>query len=175
MLVSRNAQEYGNCAQTSFRAMQEHLQLRCNASDFVWALTPFPGIGTTGKTCGAVTGSLIALGLALGPDDPADKKQSETCHTAAHQFCLAFKKTFGSTDCEDIIERSCGKRYDLSSPEEAKNYAIAGGLMKCLQVVQNTVQMATEIIENSTINDENSMRAIESHRFPLQKSFLKKF
>jgi hypothetical protein len=86
------------------------------------------------------------MGLALGSADPADKEKSAKCHAAAHQFCLAVQKEFGSTRCGDIIERCCGARYDLTNPEDARKYVAAGGVQKCLNVVQTTVHMATEIL-----------------------------
>ena len=146
-LVIQFGKQYGNCAQTSFLALQDRFNLQCDVPSFVRAIAPLPGIGTTGETCGGVCGSLLALGLALGTADPADKHRSEKCHAAAHQFCSAVKKEFGSTDCGDIIERCCGRRFDLSNPLEAKQYAEAGGPMKCMNVVQTAVHIAAGILE----------------------------
>lgn len=153
MLVMKYGKQYANCAQTAFFALKEWLKLECDVPSFTRALTVLPGIGQTGKTCGGVSGSLVALGLVLGPADPADKEQSRKCHAAAHQFCLAVKNESGSTDCGDIIERCCGKRYDLSNPSEAKQYAEAGGIMKCINVVQTIVHIATGILEESKRNE----------------------
>ena len=50
----------GNCAQTTFLTLQEQFDLEGGA--ILKALTPFPGIALRGETCGAVTGSLMALG-----------------------------------------------------------------------------------------------------------------
>jgi hypothetical protein len=91
----------------------------------------------------------MAIGLALGSADPADKASAGRCHAAVHQFCLAVQKEFGSTRCGDVIERCCGARYDLSKPEEARKYVEAGGLQKCLNVVQTTVHLATAILEQA--------------------------
>ena len=138
-----------HCAQTSFLALQKRFNLQCDIPSFLRAITPLPGIGTTGETCGGVCGSLLALGLALGTADPTDKEQSEKCHAAAYQFCSAVKKEFGSTDCGDIIERCVGRRFDLSNPLEAKQYAEAGGMMECMKVVQTAVHIASGILENA--------------------------
>ena len=151
-LVVKYGKEYGNCAQTSFLTMLEWNNIECDVPSFVRALTAFPGIGGTGETCGAVSGSLVAMGLVLGPTDHTDKAQAGKCSAASHQFCLAVKKEFGSTDCGDIIEHCCGRRYDLSKPEEAKQYAEAGGMMKCMNVVQTAVHFATGILESERSN-----------------------
>lgn len=148
-IVVKYGRQYPNCAQTSFLSMRERNNLQCDESSFVHALTGFPAIGGTGETCGAVSGPLLALGLALAPTDPADKEQTAKCQAAARQFVLAVKQEYGSTRCPDIVERCCGTRYDLSKPQEAKKYAEAGGLQKCLNVVQTSVNIATRILEGA--------------------------
>ena len=59
--------ESGNCAQTAFAVLQERFDL--DGGQVLRALTAFPGIALRGETCGAVTGSLMALGLVCGRDD----------------------------------------------------------------------------------------------------------
>jgi hypothetical protein len=51
----------GNCAQTTFSILNEDFNLE--GEMILKALTPFPGIALRGETCGAVIGSLMALGL----------------------------------------------------------------------------------------------------------------
>src|SRR3970040_3032669 len=60
----------GNCAQTSFLVLKE--QFNIDDGMIVKALTPFPGVGLRGETCGAVIGSLMALGLVFGRDNIDD-------------------------------------------------------------------------------------------------------
>jgi hypothetical protein len=90
-LVMKHARP--NCAQTSFLAMREALDL--DAKDFEQTLDAYPGIGHTGETCGAVTGLLLAVGLALGPEDAADAEQTMKAGAAAHHLCAAFTGEFG--------------------------------------------------------------------------------
>jgi C_GCAxxG_C_C family probable redox protein len=148
-IVVRNAQHFGNCAQTGFFSVMERCNLECDEAGFQRALTALPGIGQTGETCGGVSGPLLAMGLALGPADPKDKEQGARCFAAARQFAAAVKDEFGSTRCPDIIEHCCGTRYDLSNPEDAKKYVAAGGLQKCVNVVQTTVHIASGILEGA--------------------------
>ena len=145
-MVVRHAKQRPNCAQTSFLTMRERFGLPCDEASFVNALTALPGAADTGETCGAVSGPLLAFGLALAPKN---KEQVAKCHAAGHEFCLAVQKEFGSTRCGDIIERCCGTRYDLSNPEDAKKYLEAGGMQKCLKVVQTNVHLATGILEEA--------------------------
>ena len=62
--------ECGNCAQTSFAILNEEHDL--DGDQILKALTPFPGIALRGETCGAVTGSLMALGLVYGRENLKD-------------------------------------------------------------------------------------------------------
>jgi C_GCAxxG_C_C family probable redox protein len=107
-----------NCAQTSFAAMHEALDLDADPKGFEQALTAYPGIGHTGETCGAVTGPLLAIGLALGPKDAADAEQTMKAGAAAHHFCAAVSGEFGSTRCGEVIEGFYGKRVDMTDPEQ---------------------------------------------------------
>jgi len=69
-----------------------------------------------GDTCGAVTGALIALGLACG-DDPDNAK------ARVADFQNAFLARFGSLVCRDLLG------YDLSKPGEFERAAESGRLM----------------------------------------------
>src|SRR4030065_1873908 len=59
-----------NCAQSSFAVLQEEFSLE--GGPILKALTPFPGIALRGETCGAVVGSLMAIGFVYGRDDLDD-------------------------------------------------------------------------------------------------------
>lgn len=150
--VVKYAKLYPNCAQTSFFSMRERFNLACDEESYLRALTALPGAGMTGETCGGVSGPLMAFGLALGSAEPTDKARISKCQAAAHQFSLAVQEEFGSTRCGDIIAHCCGARYSLSDPEEARKYVEAGGLQKCVNVVQTSVHLATKILEEAIGN-----------------------
>lgn len=110
----------GNCAQTSFLTLQENFDLEGGA--ILKALTPFPGIGLRGETCGAVIGSLMAIGLVYGRgrDQLEDWSAFTSSLGPARRFCRAFEKEYGSTMCGDIVEAQFGKRYNLADSEKDK-------------------------------------------------------
>jgi C_GCAxxG_C_C family probable redox protein len=56
------------------------------------------GIGDSGCTCGALSGSALALGLFLGRDRPGAKDRDKVME-AAHLLYAQFKGLFGSTCC----------------------------------------------------------------------------
>jgi len=138
LLVSRN------CAQTSFVSLQAQFGLEGGA--VLKALTPFPGIALRGETCGAVVGSLMALGLVFGREELDDQAGFAASLVRAREFCHRFEKELGSTMCCEIIDAEFGKKYDLSDPVQLAEWQAAGSLDKCTAVVQKATRIAAEII-----------------------------
>ncbi len=85
-----------------------------------------------GDTCGGVTGSLMALGLALGDDIELTKQK-----VAAFQ--AAFIERFGTTICRELLG------YDLSVPGELEKARASG---KMLEVCPVVVRAASEILRD---------------------------
>ena len=137
-----------NCAQTSFVTLQEQFELDDGA--VLKALTSFPGIALRGETCGAVTGSLMALGLVFGPEKLDDQEGFSASLPSARTFCHRFEDELGSTMCGDILESELGKRYDLADPAQLAEWQAAGGPDKCTAVVRKAVRIAAEIIQGKT-------------------------
>ena len=140
---------YGNCAQASFSTLQEKFAIECDTTSFVRALRPFPGIGLTFETCGAVSGCLIALGLVYGTVDRNDQEQSRQCMLCAKEFCSRVVQELGSTRCGEIMERQFGKRFDLHDPSQRQEFREAGAGEKCTTVVQTAAKIAYELIRQS--------------------------
>lgn len=148
--------ESGNCAQTSFAVLQEEFNLQGN--QILRALTPFPGIALRGETCGAVIGSLMALGLEFGRDDLSDFRGYIGSLPSARRFCRQFEEENGSTVCARILEMKLGRNYDLADKTEAFEYATSGGPEACGEVVASAVQIASELISRTSriANSDNS-------------------
>jgi C_GCAxxG_C_C family probable redox protein len=143
--ASENLQKYGNCAQASFATLQDHFDL--DGGEIVRALSPFPGVGLQGDTCGAVTGSLMAFGLLFGRGEGEDYSKFLDVAAMARDFCARFTETVGSTKCGDIHETHLGRRFDLSDPEEFDEFRGAAGSL-CSRVVATGVGIAAEMIES---------------------------
>jgi C_GCAxxG_C_C family probable redox protein len=148
-LVGKYAQQYPNCAEMSFVTMADYLKLDVDVADFARALTAFPGIGRTGETCGAVTGALLAIGLAIGPTEPMDAAGNQATEMVGHKFAKSVSAALGSTSCADIIEGMTGTRYDLADPEDAQKYLDEGGLQKCVGAVITTLTIGAEVVKEA--------------------------
>jgi C_GCAxxG_C_C family probable redox protein len=110
------------------------------------ALTPFPGIALRGETCGAVVGSLMALGLVYGRDDLEDWHAYLGSLPPARRFARRFEELHGSTNCEQILEAKLGRKFNLADTGQSLEYVQAGGPQVCGEVLAGAVQTAAEII-----------------------------
>jgi C_GCAxxG_C_C family probable redox protein len=139
----------GNCAQTAFLTLMDEFQM--DADEILKALTPFPGIALRGETCGAVTGSLMALGLEFGRDrkNLDDWQAYIDSLRPSRKFCHLFKSELGSTMCSEIVADKFGMRFDLADPVEAMHWFSCGAHDKCGQVISKGVCIAAKIILES--------------------------
>ena len=135
-----------NCAQSAFLTLQEEFEL--GGEGVLKGLTAFPGIALRGETCGAVTGSLMALGLIFGRDkeDLGNFRKYQRSLPTARKFCFRFEEALGSTLCSEIIEDKFGRPYDLANRRDALLWAASGAKEKCGEVVAVGVRIAGEII-----------------------------
>ena len=143
------AKEYlgvsGNCAQSSFLALSEQFGLGDDGTTLK-ALTPFPGIALRGETCGAVVGSLLAIGLVYGRDRLDDWDGYLRSLRPSRAFCRAFEKEFDSTMCAEVLRKLFGRTYNLADPAEAEEWRKAGSREKCSLVVAGACRMAAGIM-----------------------------
>lgn len=58
------------------------------------------GMARTGGMCGAVSGGMMAIGLALGRDAPTD--DIDRCYQAVHEFQQRFAAQYGSLNCLEL-------------------------------------------------------------------------
>jgi len=70
------------------------------------------GIGHTGRTCGAVTGAVMVIGLKHGQADANDEESRQETHRLVKEFIDKFEALHGSVECKALIG------YDLSNPTE---------------------------------------------------------
>ena len=139
-VADRAVERFGNghsCSQAVFTALAEPMGM-----DYETALKIASGfgggMGRMGATCGAVTGSFMALGLKFGGVEPEAKE--ETCRFV-NQFVEMFRQRHGSLECRDLI--GC----DLST-EEGRQQAHAKDTHNavCTDLVRDAVVIAEELL-----------------------------
>ena len=88
------------------------------------------GINLTGNVCGALTGALMAIGLAFGDGNPMNPKVADE-----------FKAINGSILCRDLIQ------YDGSTGVDMVKAFKSGAFDKCLRYVADVSRLLTTYIE----------------------------
>jgi C_GCAxxG_C_C family probable redox protein len=140
---------YGTCSQASFCSLNEVFNLKGNET--IRALKPFAGgIAGKGETCGAVTGSLLALALSFEPANPDKSEKSLSSMKYGSEFFDRFQNEFGSTRCSKVVEHQYGRPYDFQNPEDMKLFMEVAKSGKCLEVVKKAVLIAADIISEKS-------------------------
>ena len=148
--VQLRAEEYEylthSCSKGSVLALMEEFGL--GNWTIVRAMSPFPGFGMTGGICGGVTGSLVALGLFFGSDDPEDYEGTGRTMTAARDFIGRFKEELGTIMCPELQEDIVFGRYmdPRASQENFEAFQKAQGYEKCALLPGIGARLAAEVI-----------------------------
>ncbi len=151
--VQRRAEEYNfilkNCAQGTALALMEEFGL--GNMDVIKALTPFPGIASSGEICGGITGSLIAFGLFFGGEDRLDTEAIHRTIMRGQKFMAFFEDEIGHLYCADIIETVIlGHKLNPGESEQTMATFVAEkGFEKCGLPPGIGVRLAAEFIIDS--------------------------
>jgi C_GCAxxG_C_C family probable redox protein len=77
------------------------------------------GMGlVTGKTCGAVSGALLVLGLAGTPVDGNDKTARYRAYNQARDLMARFEAEQGATQCEALLGVNASTEAGLAEARE---------------------------------------------------------
>jgi C_GCAxxG_C_C family probable redox protein len=97
------------------------------------------GMARTGGMCGAVSGGILAIGLLLGRDVPADP--IDPCYQAVRQFCEQFRTRFGSLSCLELTG------VHLGTPEGQAVFKEKRKIEACTRYVGEAAGMVIEATE----------------------------
>jgi C_GCAxxG_C_C family probable redox protein len=104
--------------------------------------TPFGGgIGRTGRApCGAVTGSVMAIGLKLGREEPWQPR--DNAYAVAQEFCQRFREEAGHLRCRDLTG------IDFTAADWHQAYERSDTHARvCLPAVGAAFRLVTELLE----------------------------
>ena len=90
--------------------------------------------------CGALTGSVMVMGMKWGRTDPKDQETVANVYEKVRQFWDRFDKEFGNVHCYDLT----GFRLEFS--EERKKFLETGGREKCATLVEKTAAMLYDFL-----------------------------
>ena len=100
------------------------------------------GMGRSGRTCGAVTGAFMIIGLQFGNVVSDDSKAKEAAYNTVMEYIRKFELRRGSIKCKDLIQ------YDLSNPKEltlARENNVFHTV--CTEIVQDASEILEEILK----------------------------
>ncbi len=99
------------------------------------------GVGSSGDICGAITSSILVLGLKYGRTDISDKEAIKTTNEVTKKFIEAFKSKYKCIKCNDLVG------FDRST-EQGHNLAAKSGVFKklCPQIVEDAALILEELL-----------------------------
>jgi C_GCAxxG_C_C family probable redox protein len=128
-----------NCSQSVFEAYSGISGLDCEGAKAVSAGFG-GGMGRAQKTCGAVTGAIMAISCKYhdNKDLPASKEKT---YAKTREFLKRFEKINDSTECYDLLG------VDLKTEEGKEKYK-TGNMFeeRCLKYVQDACDILEDMI-----------------------------
>jgi C_GCAxxG_C_C family probable redox protein len=108
------------------------------------------GVGRRGEVCGAVTGALMALGLARGHADNGETSKAAT-YELVDEFVRRFEAAHGAITCRTLIGHS------IATPEGLEGARDAGVFKAiCPGLVADATAIVASILERRPNRDEVS-------------------
>ena len=129
-----------NCAQSIFGAFAPHYGLDTDKA--LKISTGFGGgMGRSGRTCGAVTGAYMVIGLKNGMGISKDTEAKDRTYQIVSEFSYHFQEKSGSMMCKEIL--GC----DITTPEGIA-YFTQNELLekKCFQCVKTAAEILEELL-----------------------------
>jgi C_GCAxxG_C_C family probable redox protein len=128
-----------NCAQAVLGPFAERFGL--SQTTAFKMTTPFGGgIGHTGQVCGAVSGAIMAIGLAHGTAAD-DKPQKEACYAQARAFMSRFLALHNAVTCPGLLGLDLG---DSDQYAQAREMGVFHS--RCPVFVGDAVRITAELL-----------------------------
>ena len=108
LIHSYHAQGF-NCAQAVLAVSSELTKLPEKT-----ALAVAGGLGggcRCGEICGALSGSVLVLGMAVPHTEPDDPDRKQLVGALAKELCGDFRTQFGCVTCRELVEKYGGKEH----------------------------------------------------------------
>ncbi len=85
------------------------------------------GVARQGETCGALLGSIMAIGAVVGRERLNDREQYQKAMEPAMEMYSKFKEKVGHSLCQEIHRIRFGRVYRMYIPEEREAFHNMGG------------------------------------------------
>jgi C_GCAxxG_C_C family probable redox protein len=140
-LAGENFDGLLNCAESTSKAVSDHFNVgRCG---FPRAATPFGGgIARGGGPCGAVTGTLLGIGLLYGREAGGDHHHLDRVYAMVHEFQNEFHRRFGSTMCRELLHCDISTNAGRIQAKKSKLFE-----KRCPDFVAGAMDILADIVE----------------------------
>jgi C_GCAxxG_C_C family probable redox protein len=141
---------YSSCARSVLYGLKQHFDFL--PDEMIRAASSLSaGCGSSGGSCGAYSGGLLAIGFQFNPSmgdlSQEGLKKRDIARKKRTAFREAFLAEFGTTMCPEIQEKVFGRRFKLWEEKEWQeflNHPEHGE--KCGDVVGKAARMAAKIM-----------------------------
>ncbi len=141
LAVARFIEGY-NCSEAVLVTLADYLKIRSEIIPA--AATGFGGgVGRCGDLCGAVSGGVMGLGLAVGRTDPKDGTKKMEAVKISEQLLARFQKRWNSVLCRELIgfvlkEPGMQERYTAEKVREKTCRNLVHFVMlECLDLIKS--------------------------------------
>ena len=124
------------CSQSVLLAFADRFQLDKQTATLI-ASTFGGGMGRLRRTCGAITGGFMVIGLAAGNDDPGDMDIKLHAYKLVRELNKRVEEIHGTTLCKELLK----KHATDAQVEERKHHKII-----CRQVVADSAGSLYDIL-----------------------------
>ena len=129
-----------NCAQSVFAPFAEYFGMDLDLAFKI--ATPFGGgMGHNGQICGAVSGGLMAIGLARGIES-YDQEKKYACYDLAQAFQQRFRALHGDLTCPGLLGLDIGDEVQLQQVRELNLFHDV-----CPHFVGDAVRLVCELLD----------------------------
>jgi len=129
-----------NCAQSVFAAFTKDYGLD-EAQALKLACGLGGGMGCTARTCGAVTGAILVIGLKYGNCAVEDKNSKPLTYRKVREFIEEFEKRRGSIECGKLVGIDISSEKGFAEAREKKLFKII-----CPKIVEDAADIIGKMI-----------------------------
>ena len=132
-----------NCAQSIVSTFSEELGIK-EKQALKMATGLGAGVNYQGKTCGAVLGAFIVLGLKYGVENADDQEGKLKLRQLLDQFSEDFTREHDSLECKGILGLDLSKEEELDELREKNAFKEV-----CPKVVETAARIIDRMLKES--------------------------
>ncbi|MGA2325991.1 MAG: C-GCAxxG-C-C family protein [Bryobacteraceae bacterium] len=152
-----------SCSQSVFSALAEPWNIDPTVSLRI-AAGFGGGLARSARTCGCVTGAIMAIGLGQRGISPEENRsEKEKTYEASLRFMRAFEERHGSTFCPELLGCNIGTPEGLA---EARQKGLFES--RCRKLVRDAVDIVQGMLAGAHGSDRGCYRATTA-REPTQR------